>query len=234
MSLGQRIKERRKELGLTQEELARHFGISREAVQQWEKEDSPTKPKGERLTELARLLEADVQWLLAGSESVKPEDLRRRERPRQSSGMLTIDELDVLGANAESGGAVHPSEGLHYDHEKVVVRWQVPAQMVRAHTASSAERIKIITAKGLSNAPLIMPGDKLMVDLDDRTPSPPGFFAIWDGVGELVKQLEVVAYADPPRVILKSTNRDLSIENRELSLSEVSINGRVIGKWMWT
>jgi len=147
---------------------------------------------------------------------------------------LTIDELDVIGSNADGGVAVHPSADLHYDHERVVAQWQIPSAFLRGHTSAPAERIKIITAKGLSNAPLIMPGDKLLVDIDDRTPSPSGFFALWDGFGEIVKHLEMASYSEPPRVTIKSTNRELPLEDREMALSDVTINGRVIGKWMWT
>lgn len=63
-TLGNRIRERRKELKLTQAALAKAVGVSAASVTLWEKEE--TAPKGENLFSTAKKLRCDVDWLLYG------------------------------------------------------------------------------------------------------------------------------------------------------------------------
>ncbi len=66
----QRILTRRKELQLTQPEIAKFIGVTKAAVSKWEKGDS--SPKGENLYSLAKILKCDVDWLLTGQGSPLP------------------------------------------------------------------------------------------------------------------------------------------------------------------
>ncbi|MCK3654259.1 DNA-binding protein [Pasteurellaceae bacterium Macca] len=64
-TIGQRIKARRKELGLTQQQIAKAIkGISNVAISQWESDT--TKPNAENIFDLAIALECDLVWLLKG------------------------------------------------------------------------------------------------------------------------------------------------------------------------
>jgi len=65
MTLGSRISEARDRAGKTQQEVADHFGITREAVSQWESDD--TRPRSAKLSELTRFLGVHPAWLLDGS-----------------------------------------------------------------------------------------------------------------------------------------------------------------------
>lgn len=67
MSLGERISEARRRAGLTQAGIAKRFGISAQAVSQWEA--GRAKPDVERLEELARILDVDFLWLCFGEEA---------------------------------------------------------------------------------------------------------------------------------------------------------------------
>jgi phage repressor protein C with HTH and peptisase S24 domain len=104
--------------------------------------------------------------------------------------------------------------------------------MLRGQTTAAPEQIKIITVYGDSMVPDFLPGERVLVDLSDQTPSPPGVFVVWDGFGLVIKRLEMVPYSNPPTVKLKSANE--AYDTYERALSEVVINGRVIGKWKWT
>ncbi len=75
MSFGERLRAARERKNLTQEQVAKHFGISREAVQQWE--SATIMPRGAKLDRLARLLEVSVQWLVSGSDEVPLSDEER-------------------------------------------------------------------------------------------------------------------------------------------------------------
>lgn len=75
----------------------------------------------------------------------------------------------------------------------------------------------------------IMPGDKVLIDCDDQTPSPPGIFAIDDGVGYSFRVVEFVPGSSPPSVRLSSRN---PIYPTTIAPSEsVKILGRVRGKF---
>jgi len=64
-TFGQRIRQRRKALGLTQAELGRQCGKSESAVSLWES-GGITDIMGTTLTRLARALQVSVDWLLYG------------------------------------------------------------------------------------------------------------------------------------------------------------------------
>ncbi len=65
MSLHLRIKIARKLADLTQVEVAKHFGISRPAVTQWEAE-AGTRPDGNKVAGIASLCSVSLDWLLKG------------------------------------------------------------------------------------------------------------------------------------------------------------------------
>jgi transcriptional regulator with XRE-family HTH domain len=62
-SLGWRVRERRKALGLSQEALARQLVVSKNTVARWE---SGAQPRGVRLSRLASALRVSADWLLTG------------------------------------------------------------------------------------------------------------------------------------------------------------------------
>lgn len=66
MTLGNRVKNRRKALGLTQSVLAKHVGLSQQAINKIE-DDMICRPRF--ILELAHVLECDPEWLLKGSAS---------------------------------------------------------------------------------------------------------------------------------------------------------------------
>ncbi|MGI0120170.1 LexA family protein [Zooshikella sp. RANM57] len=65
-TLGKRLKERRKSLGLTQGQIAEAIGISASSVTLWERGN--TAPKGENLFALCNILNCEQNWLLYGDE----------------------------------------------------------------------------------------------------------------------------------------------------------------------
>ena len=83
MTLGQRIRERREALGLSQEKVAEQMGVSRQAVGKWESDDA--RPSTENLLRLAQLLGTDVQDLATGEAAPPPQKkvplARRRPGP---------------------------------------------------------------------------------------------------------------------------------------------------------
>ena len=70
MTLGQRIAQKRKELGLSQEGLGEQLGVSRQAIYKWESDAS--LPEIDKLITLSKIFSVPVGWLL-GVEEVAPE-----------------------------------------------------------------------------------------------------------------------------------------------------------------
>ena len=81
MTMGQRIAQRRKELGLSQEALGERLGVSRQAIYKWE--SNAALPEIEKLVNLSRAFGVSVGWLLGEEEGevreLTPEQLRMVE-----------------------------------------------------------------------------------------------------------------------------------------------------------
>lgn len=69
MSLGERIKEQRKNSGLSQEKVAEFVGVSRQAVTKWEANQSA--PSTENLFKLAEIFGTTVDMLLSSDDDGK-------------------------------------------------------------------------------------------------------------------------------------------------------------------
>jgi len=74
MTVGQRIAQKRKELGLSQEGLGERLGVSRQAIYKWESDAA--LPEVEKLVNLSREFSVPVGWLLGEEdEAEKPQEL---------------------------------------------------------------------------------------------------------------------------------------------------------------
>lgn len=69
MTIGQRIAERRKILGLSQENLGEQMGVSRQAISKWEADNAI--PEIDKLIALSKLFDVRVGWLLGTEDSPK-------------------------------------------------------------------------------------------------------------------------------------------------------------------
>lgn len=100
MTLGIRIAQRRKKLGLSQEALGERMGVSRQAISKWEADGAV--PEIDKLIVLSRLFEVSVGWLLGIDEDpaeksggftdeqlfMVEEIVKRYQQPRQETGRL--------------------------------------------------------------------------------------------------------------------------------------------------
>ena len=80
MTVGQRIAQKRKELGLSQEALGERLGVSRQAIYKWESDAA--LPEIEKLVNLSREFYVSIDWLLGEGDEAKeltPEQLRMVE-----------------------------------------------------------------------------------------------------------------------------------------------------------
>lgn len=94
--IGDRIKQLRKALGLTQEELGRIAGISKAAVSAWERERS--KPDTDSLLALERKKRVNIEWVRTGKGEMlhTPEAVRRVREQRESYGNAEVMKVAEL------------------------------------------------------------------------------------------------------------------------------------------
>lgn len=100
MSLGSRIRQARKQAGLSQAELGRMLGLSSQAVSQWE--TGKTIPESDRLADIARLTDVHSGWLIDGDDISQPIPIGKRSEfggrvvPKIDwSELDRLDELDL-------------------------------------------------------------------------------------------------------------------------------------------
>ena len=75
MTTGQRVAQKRKELGLSQEALGEKLGVSRQSIYKWESDSA--LPEVEKLVVLSRLFGVSVGWLLGVEEEAARRTRRR-------------------------------------------------------------------------------------------------------------------------------------------------------------
>ena len=96
MTVGQRIAQKRKELGLSQEALGDRLGVSRQSIYKWESDSA--LPEVEKLITLAKLFGVSVGWLLGVEEAAAPE----------TGGELTEAQLKMVEEIADRYIAAQP------------------------------------------------------------------------------------------------------------------------------
>lgn len=112
MTVGQRIAQKRKEKGLSQEALGERLGVSRQAIYKWESDAA--LPEIEKLVNLSREFSVSIDWLLGEGDEAKeltPEQLRMVEEivgrylAAQPAQETTPDQIpDASGKRAETRG----------------------------------------------------------------------------------------------------------------------------------
>jgi SOS-response transcriptional repressor LexA len=106
----QRIQNRRKELKLTQLEVASAVGVSKASVSLWEKGD--TFPKGENLYALAKILKCEPTWLLYGKNNPTTEISNVIAGP-ELQGMYPVISW-VQAGDWSAIHEIHASDAMHY------------------------------------------------------------------------------------------------------------------------
>ncbi len=191
-----------------------------------------------------RKLPEDVRHLLAAHLGVDESALREGGPPqvassgaRQATEMttrravtyaraLTVDSDPSVTAvpevriNASAGG------GSLIEQERRGDTWYFPVAWLQHQLHAEAENLRIISIDGDSMEPILEAGDKILVDTSRKSPSPPGIFVLFDGMGLVAKQLEPVPNTEPARVLIRSANP--RYQDYERTVDEVSVIGRVV------
>lgn len=147
--------------------------------------------------------------------------------PRKS-GSIRIREFDV-SPQAGAGAIMDEHCGIA-EGNPVVAAWEIPKNYIESYLPNS-ESLAIVRVIGNSMEPDLNAGDRVLVDTEHRTPSPDGMYVLWNGLGVVIKQLQIVPRSSPPVVRIISINPTYPVD--EVPLDDLVINGRVVGKWTW-
>ncbi len=241
-TLSERLKFRRKQLGLSQSAVARAVSkrrkrqFSQQAYASLEADKSQTSAE---IATIAEVLAVPLSWLRDG-EGQRPEAPAPKEVESAVNADLglqepdgTILEVDVR-AGAGGGGVpveayVTSPDGNSYHAEGIRDRWVIPPTIVREMLHATSAHIRVFEVIGDSMEPRLNEGDRVFIDVRYRVPSPEGIFALWDGLGVVVKRIQVVRGSDPMRLRIISANAQY--EPYEATLDEVNIIGRFAGRF---
>ncbi len=218
-----RIREKRKEFGVSGETLAARINLSTSYFTRLESGDRPIK--FDQLTRIADVLGVKVTSLISDGDEQE---------------IQTVPEVNVK-AGAGGGGldfeVFNTMDGaVQISTDAVRAEWGLPESFLRSELHIEPNQAWVIEIMGDSgydpdtpHAPgSFFPGDRVIIDLGDITPSPPGAFLMWDGLGLTVKWVEIVPKSDP--AMLRLVSRNKSYSPYEVVEDEARIIGRVRGK----
>lgn len=185
--LWQRIKTARRDAKLTQDQVADTLGISRAAVAQWEatRPENRTAPSRDNLALFAKMANVSLGWLMDDSLSADP----TRASVSVSPPATTADYVRVLQLDAEAGMG---GERVNDDYPEVIRAMDFEPAYIRSVVGfvPPPGRLVLVTGRGDSMVPVILPGESLMVDTGVTAFDGDGVYLINIGGGHQVKGLQ--------------------------------------------
>ena len=168
-------------------------------------------PSTTRLARIAETLGVSLQELLGIEE--------RSFRPIPANSVYVAVSSILVAASAGDGNfELEEREGEPYYFRKSWLRERLQA---------NAEDLRMVYIEGDSMEPTLCQGDMLLIDLTKTSPSPPGIFVLFDGMGLVAKRLEFIAGSTPPRLRVLTDNPKYSPYEQALDDSEI------IGRVVW-
>lgn len=204
----------------------------------WLKSQLDAHP-GKSKAALARAIGLDppaVSKILAGKRQIKAQEYLAM---RAFFGLPSDGERAALRGGGTAAGqsayVIAPlSPGMHDRadrQDEEAEPWIMPASLFENRTRAAPDKIRIFAVHGDAMAPDLSPGEQVLVDLSDTTPSPPGLFVVSDGMGPIIRQCEYVPHSDPPEIRLSARNGKYAPYT--VPLRKAAISGRVIAKLQW-
>lgn len=224
MTPGDMIRELRQRAGWSQERLAQRIGTTNQQVSNLE----------------TGKIDLSVRWIrqltkefgVSADTLLGLEDAARTGADQEVRGSGTAPTRAAAEPNPNTRRLIEYDVQLSAGYgavaaeEAAVAEWAVPRAWLPRLQGAQDECV-VVEVVGDSMLPDFQPGDRVLVDTANRRPTPPGFFALWDGLGTVIKQVEHIPHSDPPTLRIKSRNPEY--ESYERLADEVQIAGRVVG-----
>jgi phage repressor protein C with HTH and peptisase S24 domain len=212
-TLQDRLKARIRQLGMNAANVASLAGVNRSFIYDIIRGRS-LNPKRESLEQIAHVLKVDREWLSDGVGYVEG---------GAPLGDMSADEfISIAYANARpsmGGGSIlenddKPGRNFHFRRSWIKNRLNAAPSMLR-----------VVQVEGDSMRPTLEDGDTVLVDMNQKSPMPPGIFVLHDGMGLVAKRLEHIPNSDPPALRVISDNGLYSPYER--TSDEINIVGRI-------
>ena len=167
-----------------------------------------TNPTSSKLAAIAEQLGVSVNYLVSGVQQVMS------PRQREWSDVVEISSIEI--EESVSGNML-----VSHDHDTKPYYFR--SDWVNKKLHARPEDLRTVFVNGDGMGATMQQGDMLLINITRKVPNPPGLFVIFDGMGPVVKRLEMVS-TGCVRVI--SDNSQYSPYERELS--ELNIVGKVV------
>jgi transcriptional regulator with XRE-family HTH domain len=231
-----RIRQIREYVGFSRAFLGSMIDASENEIEELEKGDIRNQDLIEKIASLFGcipeylLLSADDEFskhpLIIGGKFI-PKSKFSKPLLEYSTGIAEVDVRAGVGLGGEALAEYRPDgNGGAVIGDAVRGHWHLPDDYLRVELRAAASDLAIIEVEGDSMTPTLQTGDRVMVNLRARIPSPPGIFALWDGLGVVCKRVEHIQGSDPPLLRIISDNERHTAYER--TIDEAHIIGRVV------
>lgn len=212
-TMADRLRARSRQLGMTAGRVAELAGINRSFVYDIMRGRSEN-PNLEKLDQVAQVLNVERNWLLHGIGDVDGESPIMEDPMEAFVSVPSVEVTASMGGGNLVTDEVENGEPYNFQRSWIV-------HDLKADPAN----LRIMHVEGDSMMPTLHSGDVVLVDLSRKSPTPPGIFVLFDGMGLVAKRLEHIPNNDPPKVRVISDNTFYSPYER--TADEVSIIGRI-------
>ena len=205
MGIGSIVAARRRELGLTLEEIAVHVGVSRSTVMKWEK-GHIREMRRDKLVKLAEILRLDPAALVEGESRAEP------PLPGEPYRVESLSRVPIVGS-VKAG-----YNGLAYED---IEGYETMADL------KNPEEYILLRVTGDSMQPQIMPGDLVLMHKQEDVESGEIAVCLIDGDEGTVKKVikhdgTIVLQAFnpnvPPRILTGANLAGFHIAGKVMSL----------------
>jgi phage repressor protein C with HTH and peptisase S24 domain len=165
-----------------------------------------------------------------GANQIGSNEAGRAQASQEEPSVALLREVPELEMRTDHDGGVKTrklrKEGRHTDPVRTE-GWVFPPSFVREQLHAPAERLLVLGVSGDSMVPTLTTGDRVIIDTGHKSPTPDGLYAIRDAFeGIVVKRLQLLRSARPPRVKIISDNANHATE--EVPLNELEIVGKAL------
>ena len=229
------VEARIKAKGLDFKKVSIDLGMNEAYVHQYVTYGKPKKLPEEIRHKLAAILDVDEATLGGPLGQARPNRARDIDGAEKT---FRIEERDIKAAGGPAGGVDptvwnEPNLSGSQSSYKSLGTWSFPPAYARQELSLNPGMADVLTVDGPSmddgTINGLRTGDKVVVDRGHIDARQGAIFAVWDGGGVIIKQVEIQRGTDPVRIVCKSLNPRYDPIPLVLD-GDVHIIGRVVAR----
>ncbi|WP_227461685.1 XRE family transcriptional regulator [Cupriavidus pauculus] len=221
-NVGQRVKERRKELGYSQKELAEKCNLTQPTISSLERGDSKTSGN---LATIAHHLKVSALWLETGRGD---KDIAQVKQIRRVGGNGTVEkeyEIRVLPSEGSCGGSPDGPDGTKLE-SPIIKRSQFFTEY-----GVKPENVVAVVADGHGNAPEIKHRDIVLFDTENTLSMASGeVYALRTPMGTRIKR---VVFRSDGQLTLSNLNRENGAYADEVYATPADAKVEPLGRYFY-